>query len=291
MRMAAQPCTAAPAIAWQECACLLCNGVHLTPLLESTDSRSGLRFLVVQCNRCGLAFTNPRPDPSSISQFYPDDYRCHRAKERVAKTDPLMKLLPKHGQARLLDFGCGGGDFLARMHAAGWNVTGLDSSAAAIQNVRERLKLRAHVGTLPCPLFTDACFEAITMRQSLEHTHEPLEVLRAAYRLLTPGGRLIVAAPNFDSCAAAWFGAHWFGLDVPRHLTHFIPGTLRLMLNRAGFEQVEIRQQSHRSWIRHSAERAATMPFLRSRLGSTMAAWWAALHGRAEGILAIAVHA
>ena len=108
---------------------------------------------------------------------------------------------------------------------------------------------------------------------------------------MTPGGRLIVAAPNFDSWAASWFGAHWFGLDVPRHLTHFTPGTLRRMLNRAGFEQVEMRQQSHSSWIRHSAELRRPPGFLQSRGGSALAAWWAALIGRAECILAVAVRA
>jgi SAM-dependent methyltransferase len=289
MRLAAQSCTAAPPIAWEECACLLCGGAHLTPLLESADPRSGLRFLVVKCNRCGLAFTNPRPDPITIQQFYPDDYRCHKPKDRLDKSDPLMKLLPKHGPARLLDFGCGGGDFLARMHAVGWIVTGLDSSEAAVQNVRERHKLPAHVGTLPCPLFADATFEAITMRQALEHTHEPLDVLRAAHRLLAPGGRLIVAVPNFDSLAAAWFGANWFGLDVPRHLTHFTPSTLRLMLSRAGFERVEIRQETRTSWIRHSAERSGKARFLRTRLGSTLAGWWARCLGRAECLIAVAV--
>ncbi len=288
MRLAAQPCTAASAIAWQECACLLCGGAHLKPLLESADARRGLRFLVVQCSRCGLAFTNPRPDPITIKQFYPHDYRCHHATERPGKNDPLMTLLPPHGPGRLLDFGCGAGNFLARMHAVGWNVTGLDASEAAVQNVRERFKFPAHVGTLPCSLFADACFEAITMRQSLEHTHEPLDVLRAAHRLLTPGGRLIVAVPNFDGCAASWFGANWFGLDVPRHLTHFTPSTLRLMLSRAGFENVEICQQTRTSWIRHSAERAPAMRFLKTRIGSTLAAWWGSVHGRAECILAIA---
>ena len=150
MRLAAQPCPAAPAIAWEECACLLCGGIHLTPLFESADPRTGLSFLVVKCRRCGLAFTNPRPDPISIKQFYPHDYRCHKPKNRVGKNEPLLKLLPRPGPARLLDFGCGAGDFLALMHERGWSVAGLDTAEAAVAQVHERLKLPAHVGTLPC---------------------------------------------------------------------------------------------------------------------------------------------
>src|ERR1022692_4073197 len=172
---------AALAISWEECDCFLCRSADHSPLLEAADPHSGFRFLLVQCNSCGLCFTNPRPDLVSITQFYPADYSCHHAKPHNPATygARLARLLPMHGLARLLDFGCGAGDFLRRMSALGWNVTGLDRSEAAVTGIRD---LPAFVGTLPNPLWTEACFEAITMWQSLEHVHQPLEVLRAAYR-------------------------------------------------------------------------------------------------------------
>ena len=51
-------------------------------------------------------------------------------------------------------------------------------------------------------------------------------VLREARDLLAPGGKLVVAVPNIDSLPFRWFGRHWFGLDLPRHLTHFTPASL-----------------------------------------------------------------
>lgn len=281
-------------ITWEECACLLCGGAYLTPLLEGPDLSTGLRFLIVRCNRCGLCFTNPRPDAYAIEQFYADGYPGHQGKMRAGKADSVSKALQSVRPARLLDFGCGAGDFLEGMRRRGWTVTGLDASPAAVARVRAR-GLAAHLGTLPHPLWADACFEAITMRQSLEHTHEPLAVLQAAFRLLTRGGRLVITVPNFDSFAASWFGPAWFGLDLPRHLTHFTPATLGACLHRAGFDRIEIRQERHASWIRHSAEnverqtkRNGWARILRSRLGSSFASWWAALHRRAEGIVAVA---
>lgn len=300
MRLVAQPNTDAPlAIAWEECACLLCGGAYLTPLLEAADplqGDAGLRFLIVRCNRCGFCYTNPRPDPVSIRPFYPADYHCHRIKESSSSYDPLQQWLPTRA-GRLLDFGAGSGNFLMRLKALGWTVTGLDASEAAGARMRDR-GLDAHVGTLPHPLWADPCFEAITMRQSLEHAHQPLDVLHAAYRLLTTGGRLLVAVPNFDSFAARWFGPHWYGLDLPRHLTHFTPATLRMMLQRAGFEHIELHRQTRGSWIRRSAELAEQRQrgggmtrFLKSRLGSGLAGWWGSLNGRSEVILAVAVRA
>ena len=47
--------------------------------------------------------------------------------------------------------------------------------------------------------------------------------------------QLLVVAPNIDSLPFRWFGSAWNGLDLPRHLTHFAPWTLQLLLERAGF--------------------------------------------------------
>jgi hypothetical protein len=97
--------------------------------------------------------------------------------------------------------------------------------------------------------------------------------------------------PNYDGLGARRFGQCWYGLDVPRHLTHFTADTLHLMLRQAGFAHFEIRQERHNSWIRHSAERCANqaVEHLRTRLGSSVAGWWGWLCGRAEGMLAVAV--
>jgi SAM-dependent methyltransferase len=308
MRLAARLCNDAslmdsPVIAWEECACLLCGCADYAPLLEASDALgAGLRFPIVRCNHCGLCFTNPRPDLVSIKQFYPADYHCHH-RERLAEAcqasnrrflSRVAPLVPRrsHGPARLLDFGCGAGDCLRRMHALGWNVTGLDMAEPAVARIREQDGLPAHVGTLPHPCWTTASFEAITMWQSLEHVHQPLDVLRAAHRLLTAGGRLLVAVPNFDGSASRWFGANWFGLDLPRHLTHFTPRTLRMMLGRAGFEHVELRQERRSSWIRHSAELARRRDLmtclLGTRLGSGLASWWGRLIARSECLVAVA---
>ena len=135
----------------------------------------------------------------------------------------------------MLDFGCGGGSFLARMHERSWQVTGLDVSHAAVQRIRNELGLDALFGTLPHPQLEPGSFDVITMWHSLEHVHSPLNVLREAHRLLARGGRLYVAVPNIDSLPFRWFGSAWYGLDLPRHLTHFSPWTLQLMLERAGF--------------------------------------------------------
>jgi SAM-dependent methyltransferase len=303
---------AGPSIEWEETDCLLCGGRNAAPLVEAPDlapGGAGLWFSVMQCQDCGLCFTNPRPSERTIGQFYSDDYRPHRLARPGRRPwwrwrpwrrpCPEQRVLPWHGRGRLLDFGCGGGHFLARMHEAGWDVTGLDVSPAAVERIRHHLGLRAVAGSLPHSDLAPASYDVITMWHALEHVHSPAAVLREAHRLLAPGGQLRVAVPNIDSLPFRWFGQAWYGLDLPRHLTHFAPTTLHVMLERAGFRVQPIRMVRHSGWLRNSARLARRL----ERRGPTwrrclirkppalIASWYCYLTQQADCILAVAVKA
>ncbi len=299
---------ATTSLAWEDAPCPLCGCARWSARSEAADplpGEDGLRFLIVQCQDCGLCYTNPRPGPDGIASFYPDDYPSHRRCAPPSpgrswlgrrRRDPLADLLPVVGKGRLLDFGCGAGDFLVQAQQLGWNPVGLDASPRVVEKIRVELGIPALVGSLPHADLADRSFEAITMWQSLEHVHRPLDVLRCAHRLLVPGGRLIVAAPNLESCTSRWFGPHWHGLDVPRRLTHFTPWTLRLMLHRAGFFNPHLQMLRNGSWVRHSARLAQQRgdggplaKLLQTRLLSSVASWYAHLTRQSDRLLAVAV--
>jgi SAM-dependent methyltransferase len=300
-------------IEWQETACLLCGGENWSPLVEAPDpipDAAGRWFMVVQCRDCGLCFTNPRPSPDSMAQFYSGNYRPHRPIgadsagtrwwQRLrpwARLQHWRKSLPLRGQGRLLDFGCGGGAYLLRMRRQGWNVVGIDACETVVQQLRGSFGLPALAGSLPNAELAEESFDVITMWHSLEHTHEPLDVLRAAQQLLSSGGKLIVAVPNIDSCAFRWFGQSWNALDLPRHLVHFDPWTLRLMLHRAGFRQIRVRMQRRSGWLRDSARRAVELHArvnwwrrrLQGRTISNFAGWYAYLTRQSDCMIAEAI--
>jgi SAM-dependent methyltransferase len=135
----------------------------------------------------------------------------------------------------------------------------------------------------------------VILSHGLEHAHDPLVVLTDARRLLGPGGRLTVTVPNFDSMSFRWFGAGWVGLDLPRHLTHFTPATLRRMLEQAGFGVIGLRQFPRADWLRSSAllatrhsrsplwQRALTLKPL-----ALLASWGCYLAGQSDTLMATA---
>lgn len=298
-----------PVIEWEETDCLLCGGRRWSLLVEAPDTTAGgtgLWFAVVQCHECGLCFTNPRPTVEAIGQFYPDVYRPHHAprpRKRWRLRLPLpwkqygkdYPMIPRHGRGRLLDFGCGGGTYMERMHRLGWQVTGVDTSRAAIQRVQAEFGLRGLVGSLPHLELEPGSFDVVTMWHSLEHAHAPLAVLREAHRLLDHGGKLVLAVPNIDSSPFRWFGRAWYGLDLPRHLTHFTPATLQRMLEQAGFRPGPIRMIRHSDWMRWSAKlarRSGTAApwyhWLAAKPASRLASWYTYLTRQTDCLLVVA---
>jgi SAM-dependent methyltransferase len=255
---------------WEEVDCLLCGCTNWKLIVEAPDNlavATSMHFAMVRCDDCGLCFTNPRPTVRAMERFYPPAYRPRRAPKPTDEIDDrdsprLARWCPRgaerailhwHGRRRLLDFGCGGGAFMQRMHRRGWSVTGLDVSASAVTEIQGELGLPALVGTLPHAELAPRSFDVITMWHSLEHVHHPMETLREAHDLLDAGGKLLIAVPNIESAGFQWYQSAWFGLDLPRHLTHFSPGTLRWMLERAGFAVGPVRMVRQSSWLRSSA--------------------------------------
>jgi 2-polyprenyl-3-methyl-5-hydroxy-6-metoxy-1,4-benzoquinol methylase len=246
---------------------------------------------IVRCADCQLAYLNPRPLLARLGEYYPQDYHAHRTQNgdvvgdnssaRVRKllmrqlyarperkptgaacaiasamlalrgSDRFGAGLSVRGEGKLLDFGCGHGKLMRRMHAAGWDVVGLDFSEQAVRAVRGS-GLEALQGTLPHPQIPPDSFDAVVMEHALEHVPDPLPVLRAARDVLRPGGTLLVHVPNFNAWEVQRFGEFAIQVDLPRHLLHFEPVTLAKILEVAGFAEVKTETRPRRGSVRQS---------------------------------------
>jgi SAM-dependent methyltransferase len=155
------------------------------------------------------------------------NYTLKGKRELIRKTTGLE-------QGVLLDIGAGTGAFTNTMQQAGWNVTGLEPDRIARENALTNYNLNlAELGELDN--LVGETFDAITMWHVLEHVHDLHGYFEKFFEILKPGGRLIVAVPNYTSYDATVYKDHWAAYDVPRHLYHFSPKSMQVLLEKEGF--------------------------------------------------------
>ncbi len=153
-------------------------------------------------------------------------------------------------KGRLLDVGCGSGDFLVRMKKAGWDVHGIEPDPEAVRVAHAKLGDCVLLGTVDHSSLGEGSFDAVTLHHVVEHAYDPIGLLRRCGRLLKPGGRLALVTPNIDSMGHRLFGQAWRGLEPPRHIHLFSIRTLRKLAALSRLE-VKVLRTSSRSahWI------------------------------------------
>jgi SAM-dependent methyltransferase len=168
-----------------------------------------------------------------------------RQREKADEHVRHLSLPP--GGGRLLDVGCGEGEFIAEMASLGWDAEGIDPTADAVDAARSRGARVTH-GDLTDVVLEEGAFDAITFRLVFEHIPDPFGALRACHRAMKVGGLVWIATPNLDSDASRAFGHAWIFLDPPRHAVLYTPASLDRLLRRCGFEPLLLRPSRKAAW-------------------------------------------
>lgn len=263
-----------------------------------------------RCESCRVVFLNPAPTQLFLDDAYDDSYYSYQDfAEPPAWHGWVKRLLgynlgrtgdPSFAKpGRMLDVGCGSGQFLYRMKKAGWETHGVELSkrAAEIGNSKQ---LNIQAGTLATASFPEQHFDYVRLNHSFEHLLDPLETLDRIRRLLAPQGLVFIGVPNIDSPQARIFGKHWWLLGPPVHPFNYSPQTLKRMLVNQGFEIVRCRTNSNFSGILGSLQmavndrrgiRADTGRVLRNPVAKLLTHWMARLidlAGAGDGLEIIA---
>jgi 2-polyprenyl-3-methyl-5-hydroxy-6-metoxy-1,4-benzoquinol methylase len=207
-------------------------------------------FPIWECSHCTLRFTQSVPNEKEIGEYYQSENYISHSNTKKGIVNQLYhrvrehslnnkrKLIQSHLQAnkspRLLDIGCGIGAFMHHMQQHGWDVEGTEPSSDARAQAAQQFGLAVHP---PEDLFDPqlGTFDILTMWHVLEHVHTLNEYMVRLRELMRPNATLFIAVPNYTSYDASVYRAHWAAYDVPRHLYHFSPASMRLFVQKHGF--------------------------------------------------------
>ncbi|MAR40000.1 MAG: methyltransferase [Flavobacteriales bacterium] len=227
--------------------CLICDSTSFEEHLTSKDfSVSNENFTILKCKNCNFHFTNPRPKNEELARYYiSDHYISHNntRKNLFEKVYQLVRRIAIKGKynlisrfkkkGRILDIGCGTGDFLNKCKTEKWVTKGIEPSEIARKqaivnynlDVEESIDLRDIKGE----------FDVITLWHVLEHVTELNTTVSELKRLLSNHGKAIIAVPNLESFDASYYKKYWAAYDLPIHLYHFSKESIIKLFKKHGF--------------------------------------------------------
>lgn len=242
--------------------CPHCKNSSYTELWECEDHLvSHERYAIGRCNHCGLLQTLTPPSADHLGHYYDSsDYLSHQTERRgpLARTYRMIKryrLKRRVHTARklctippqtMLEVGAGVGDFAAAMQQRGCKAYVIEQSELARQACAQLIPLEQLFATkeeLMRSKDLSGQLDLICLWHSLEHLPDLSDQLTYYAQLLKPGGTLCIAVPNAQSFDASYYRELWAAYDVPRHLWHFTPHSLRQTVEAHSFKLQRIYPQ------------------------------------------------
>lgn len=207
-----------------------------------------------RCSACDAVLATEVGDPEDL---YDDNYhsgesglfadtdapRFRQYLDRVDESRLDLIACHAHPPGRLLEVGCGRGDFLAAAATRGWAVTGVEPAAAAVAAARRRHDLDVRVGTLETTVLEEV-YDVACAFHVVEHVPDVVGLLQGLRDSVRPGGLVVVETPNWRSVPRMRRRGEWMHIGHLQHITLFTPATLRDAISRAGLRVLTLRSPS-----------------------------------------------
>ncbi|MEZ4859429.1 MAG: class I SAM-dependent methyltransferase [Flavobacteriaceae bacterium] len=217
------------------------NNIEETYITTKDFLVSGETFSLVWDKERAFLKTIPQPSGDELPKYYnSEEYISHTDSKKglfnflyqsvkgisLNKKASLINRLQKQ-KGTLLDIGAGTGDFLRKAKDHHWDVQGIEVNEKARQLAfKKGIDLKTSLND-----FKDKNFQVVTLWHVLEHLAPLEEMIEKIESLVTEGGNLIIAVPNFQSYDANYYKEYWAAYDVPRHLWHFSQESMQLLFS------------------------------------------------------------
>ena len=226
--------------------CPICGDSGVKRFREAPDRLHGKveRYTLVRCPNCSLVWLSHPPPPDQMHLHYTEAYDkliSAAGQDSPSRWGFRLDAIARYKRGgAILDMGCSSGSFLELMRNDSWHLYGIEMSADVARKAEARSGGKVFVGHILEATFPPATFDVITCFDVLEHLYEPRRVMARVSEWLKPGGIFYVLVPNIDSAEGRVFGSYWHGLELPRHLFHYSPASLRFLARTAGLTEVSL---------------------------------------------------
>ncbi|MEO6184975.1 MAG: class I SAM-dependent methyltransferase [Steroidobacteraceae bacterium] len=216
---------------------------------------TGATWTLVRCRSCSLKFhreiLSPEWGERRFSKWMTSDAikafeagernvnsfdRAASFAEHVVRIENLLRVSrPGKQRRKVLDFGCGDGEFIGLCAAFGFEAYGVDRSTARRENAGVKVYANLESASKHAP------FDAITLFEVVEHLDDPGAILKTLHGLLDANGLLVLEAPNCKGVNNIETLADFRAIHPLEHINAFEPATLQAFAERIGFRREERR--------------------------------------------------
>jgi len=231
--------------------CIVCGGCYCLSALPG----------LLRCTQCDFISADVDISDESLAKFYNQsyfrgkEYADYLAEEESLRLNfldrikTLRKFVPDIANADLFEIGCAYGFFLGEVQTAVRSAEGVDISADAVNYAVEKCGVSARQGDY-LAMDLGRSVDIIAMWDTIEHLKRPdLFVLKAS-RDVRPGGVIAITTGDIGSLNARLRGRRWRMIHPPTHLHYFSAATLSRLLDRHGFDVVNVSHPGNSRTIR-----------------------------------------
>jgi SAM-dependent methyltransferase len=235
--------------------CVACGGRALSPhlhvagqagpdgLIPTTDRFGQALADIVRCGSCGHMQLERFPTSAVLDEAYgeaaSEDYIEEEAGQRETARRVLADIEHFVQPGAIVDLGCWTGYLLDEARRRGWEPRGIEPSEFASGFAREQLDLDVRTQSLSDAQLLAHHYNAAVMGDVIEHLPEPAQALEMIAAALRPGGVVCLLVPDAGSRLARLMGRRWWSV-LPTHVQYFTRASLRLLLERHGYQVVRI---------------------------------------------------
>lgn len=220
--------------------CDFCGGDKFLPLFDTM--RHGLNLPTEICENCALCLTNPQPTKDTLGSFYGEYYHLfhgrqsgvdkkyfEKSKRFAARRFDTLKKVGKLEGKKILEIGCGAGQFMQCLSDNKLDGTGIELGTESYEFCKSK-NLNV-INTSIEDFAPETKFDVIVSFHVLEHIRSPKEFMKKCHSLLNEGGLLYLEVPNLHKPGIVYPAFFQFP-----HLFTFSHTTLANYLRAAGFE-------------------------------------------------------